>query len=275
MGIVKKCPFIVAPRGEFSEGALQIKYLKKALFITVSRLLELYSKVLWQASSKYEAADIKRIFGERVRRIFIAPDIFSSMPIHQDLVVSDMNETRPIQLIFISRISPKKNLDFVFKLLEKLSIKIELDIYGEIDDAKYWERCKRIKKDLPENIVVRYHGPIEHSKIFDVFAKHDIFILPTHGENYGHVIIEALSVGVPVLISDQTPWQDVEFKEVGWIRSLMDINGFISVIEQFQKMSLEERKFQRIRAMKYAQGVSDDADIIQKNKELFTSAFET
>ena len=41
-------------------------------------------------------------------------------------------------------------------------------------------------------------------------ARSDVFLLPTGGENFGHAIFEALSCGVPVLISDQTPWRGLE-----------------------------------------------------------------
>ena len=47
-------------------------------------------------------------------------------------------------------------------------------------------------------------------------AKNDLFFFPAHGENYGHVIAEAMAAGCPVLISDQTAWRNLEEKGAGW-----------------------------------------------------------
>ena len=74
----------------------------------------------------------------------------------------------------------------------------------------YWEKCQRIIDDLPENIQVKYNGTIGHEKVVREMASHDLFFLPTLGENFGHVIFEALAAGCPILISDQTPWRNLE-----------------------------------------------------------------
>ena len=47
-------------------------------------------------------------------------------------------------------------------------------------------------------------------KVIETFSKYDVFLFPTKGENYGHVIFEALAGGCIPIISDQTPWNDIE-----------------------------------------------------------------
>ena len=64
------------------------------------------------------------------------------------------------------------------------------------------------------------------------FSGYDAFLFPTFSENYGHVIVEALSVGTLVIISDRTPWNDVEESGVGWAIALDNTIKFKEVINQ-------------------------------------------
>jgi glycosyltransferase involved in cell wall biosynthesis len=126
--------------------------------------------------------------------------------------------------VFISRISPKKNLLFALRMLQSVLGDISFDIYGPIEDARYWNRCEKAIGTLPPNVRVKYMGMVEHEKVGEVFAEHDLFLFPTLGENYGHVICEALSAGCPVLISDQTPWRHLQEEGAGWDIPLAEMN---------------------------------------------------
>ena len=94
--------------------------------------------------------------------------------------------------------------------------RITFNIFGPLEDMAYWEKCRRIIEKLPANIQGHYQGILDHDEVIRVMAMHDLFFLPTHGENFGHVIVEALAAGCPILISDQTPWRDLEKEGVGW-----------------------------------------------------------
>src|SRR5690606_31002704 len=77
IGFIKKIPIILAPRGEFSTGALKIKRSRKFVFISLTKLLGLYEDVLWQASSELEKRDIMAIMRGRIdsQSIIIAPNL--------------------------------------------------------------------------------------------------------------------------------------------------------------------------------------------------------
>ena len=49
-----------------------------------------------------------------------------------------------------------------------------------------------------------------------VFRQADLFVLPTFSENFGLVIAEALSYGVPVITTSGTPWQELVTTNSGW-----------------------------------------------------------
>jgi glycosyltransferase involved in cell wall biosynthesis len=62
---------------------------------------------------------------------------------------------------------------------------------------------------MPGEVRVTYNGTLEPAEVRTTFASHDLFLFPTLGENFGHVIAESLSASCPVLCSDQTPWTEV------------------------------------------------------------------
>lgn len=90
---------------------------------------------------------------------------------------------------------------------------------------------KKKLSELPSNIQWAYNGEVEGSKTISVFSQYDIFLFPTLGENFGHVIFEALAAGCVPVISDTTPWTDFEKKKCGYIVSLDNKKEFISLIQ--------------------------------------------
>jgi len=203
-------PVIVATRGEFAKGALSIKKWKKAIYIAFSNVLKLYEKVFWQASSEFEAIDIRRAMKKYSPKVYVAPNI----PKYFNQKVSNINIRKkddPLRICFLGRIAPVKNLDYALKILSKLMLPINFDIYGPKEDKKYWDLCKVIIDSLPESIDVNYMGSIENDSVHDMFQKYDLFFFPTKGENFGHVILESMSAGTPTLIADTTPWKNLHF----------------------------------------------------------------
>lgn len=204
--LAPKTPILLAPRGEFSLGALAVKKQKKRIFLMFARLFGLYRTVYWQASNDHEAQDILRQFPHVGDRIFIAPDPVVA------ILQEHPNQSAPkvlgqANLAFISRITPKKNLVGLLRILATVRTEAALHIYGPKEDQAYWNDCEAVIAELPNNIIVTSHGTVLPKDVSATFAKHDLFAFPTHGENFGHVIFESLRAGTPVLLSDQTPWK--------------------------------------------------------------------
>ena len=74
-----------------------------------------------------------------------------------------------------------------------------------------------------------------------VFYSYNLMFLPTLVENFGHAIVESLYFETSVLISDLTPWKNLEAFGVGWSIPLSEECRFISAIEQMPKMDRRER----------------------------------
>ena len=93
---------------------------------------------------------------------------------------------------------------------------ITFNIVGPFEDPKYVQTCRKVCEDLAPNINVCFHGEVDHVRVHEILSSNHLFFLPTRGENFGHVILEALLAGCPILLSDQTPWKGLENFGIGW-----------------------------------------------------------
>jgi len=96
-----------------------------------------------------------------------------------------------------------------------------------------------------------------------------LFVLPTLGENYGHVIYEALSAGDPVLISDQTPWRGLEKEKAGWDLPLKEKDKFKNALRQAAAWNQEEYDEWSKNAIQLARNSFDIPRLHEKYKKLF------
>lgn len=276
LGLVPRIPAVLAPRGELSAGALALKKWKKRAFVVLARALGLYDRVLWQASSAHEEAEIRAIFGGSAKIDRVPVLVVPDMAALNDDVASPIRTPKAVgtlRIAFLSRITRKKNLDGAIRMLGLgLRGNVEFTIYGAIDDQSYWEECQKQLRALPEGIRVRYAGPIAHSSVQGELTRSDLFFFPTHGENFGHVILEALLAGCSVLTSDRTPWLDLEARGVGWSLPLDRADQFAAALQHMIDLPPEECAARSRRAVQYGFQVSHDPLVRRKNRELFEHA---
>jgi glycosyltransferase involved in cell wall biosynthesis len=290
LGLCRPLRVVLAPRGEFSPGALGIKKLRKHLYILLARLAGMYRGILWHASTQYEKADILRsmpgsslvnvanvlAFNQDTPHSGKAEIVRTAKDIHLASGVSKLSTEHKrageLRAVFVSRISPMKHLLGAISMLRGLAGEISFDIYGPIEDEKYWTHCKEEIAKLPENIRVRYMGLVNHERVAEVFSAKDLFLFPTLGENYGHVICEALSAGCPVLISDQTPWRHLQESGAGWDIPLSRMDQFHDVLQQCADADGEAYSKLVIRAAEYGKASAADPSIIEENRNMFKSA---
>ncbi|MGM0601582.1 MAG: glycosyltransferase family 4 protein [Candidatus Rifleibacteriota bacterium] len=272
LGHIPLKPVILAPRGQFSSGALEVKKWKKKLFIKFFNFFNLWKYIVWQASSEFEKNDIKRVMGAD-------SDVVTAMNLSEKSVLpfrSGKKIPGKLRIIFLSRIAPMKNLDYALKILSDIKDKeIEFNIYGPIVSNFYWKTCRQIISSLPDNVMVNYKGSVEHSKVLEIMADHDLFFLPSAGENYGHVILEAAMAGLPLLISDNTPWRDLKNEGVGWDINLEKRNHFIKAINDIYEMEPSEHYDWRKRIHEWARQKQQNQNDIDENKNLFYFALRS
>lgn len=258
---------VLAPRGMLKPSALQFKALKKKIFLALFKALGWHRFIVFQASSEAESQDIGAVFGAAALVVTCPPvpelSLLSSRTTHH----KSASNTR---LCIIGRIHPIKNIHAALHALAGTSFpSIRLDIIGPFEDQPYYELCKSIVGDLPAHIEVIFHGALPPEDIQPILQQADFFYLLTQGENFGHAIFEALALGKPVIISDQTPWRGLEAKKAGWDVPLNDPERLTRTLNRAFQMSNEEYQEWSAAAHLCAQTFVDQSDWEKSYLELF------
>lgn len=231
-----KAPIIIASMGLFSPKEFQLKYIKKKIFVGTFNLLGMFKNIYWSATSIMEVNEIR----QQIRlnnNYFIAEDL--PRKVSSDLIVKEKVENE-LKVVWISRITPKKNLKGAIDILKHIEGNVEFNIYGSKHTPEYWEECKEELKKLPNNIKWKWNGELNSENVIEVLKNYHVFLFPTLGENYGHVIHEALSAGCACIISNETPWVDFEENGVGYIYNLNEKSKFIEAINKYMLMDTIE-----------------------------------
>jgi glycosyltransferase involved in cell wall biosynthesis len=258
---------IIAPRGQFSKGAIGLNRWKKKLYIRIAKIINLYKNIHWHATANSEKEDIQGIFGKKVNVTTI--NNFTANYQTLEFEKKIMKTSGELKIVFISRIHVKKNLLKALEFLKSIRGSVEFNIFGPIEDEVYWLSCMNVINNLPKNIKVSYKGTLKHNYIMDIFKSHHILLLPTLGENFGHVISEALIGGCPVIISDQTPWRNLDKFNVGWDINLHDENKFVEVIQKCVDLNESDYIKMSISAFNYAKKSSNKSTERLEYKKLF------
>ena len=220
--IIKSNKLIVAPRGMLQAPLLQQKWFLKKLYLSVLKFIFFFKKVKWHATTQQEASEIKNVFGDQsdikvISNIPVIPYIESK---------NSVKESHSLSLVYYGLIVENKGLLNLIQTLKTLNLHISLEIYGSIKDRSYWEACLQEINFNNSQATFGYLGHANPSDSQSILAKYDAFVLLTKGENFGHSIYEALSVGTPVIITNKTPWQfNNSVNPPGWIINY-DNDGF-------------------------------------------------
>lgn len=229
-------PILLAPRGMLSKGALSLKSFKKNVYLLSAKIFGWYKHVHFHATNKQEEEDIKARF--RSAKITIASNLNSGT------LVKNITPKNPgeLKLFFLSRISEVKNLHFALELLKEIppDFSVTYDIYGNLEDSDYWTRCNEIIQQLPKNIKANYKAELAFNEVQNTIVNYHSLLLPTLNENFGHSIVESLLTGCPVIISDQTPWNDLEKNNAGYAIALDNKQKFIDAVINLAKLNQDE-----------------------------------
>jgi glycosyltransferase involved in cell wall biosynthesis len=268
-GLLGSFKIILAPRGELSKGALNLSKLRKQFYLIVARKIELYSSIRWHVSSTDEQLDlINSNLLDKNAEVIVAKNLVSSYYIDCGANLDPIPD-EPLRICFLGRISRIKNLDFSIKIIQKLSCNVIFSIYGPIEDSNYWEHCKSLIAELPKHVQVAYKGPIENRLVNRKLRSHHLFLFPSKGENYGHVIFEALAAGLPVLLSDRTPWHAIADFGAGWEVCLGDIDKYVEIITTYSKLTSMDKLKMRDLAYKFAKMQVNCPAEIHRNRLVF------
>ena len=271
--MLPRAPLVLATRGDLAGGALGLKSSKKQTFMFFARKLGLYDELLWHASSVRE----KREMVEQLNDFGVVED---SVHVASDLgqgyaeIVNTPKQKAPGEAHFVtvSRVTRMKNLSFTLDRLSELEGRISLEIFGPIEDQELWAECGQKIRELPPSVAVQYRGELEPSSVVSEMSKRHFFILPTLGENYGHVIIEGAAAGCPLVISNRTQWLSLSQKGIGWDIPLDDLSRWKNVLQECVDMTDERYRRMSEAAKEFGRAVMNSPENLDANIELFRRA---
>lgn len=195
-------PYVVMPRGTFEHWSLQQKQLKKAAYLWAieRRNLQRASGIVYTAKNEQEQAPawLKQVPG------FIVPNGFDFGPLHErgslrHRLGVDL-DTRLFGLA--GRLHPKKGYDILLPALRALPTDAKwLLLLAGTDSDRYWPRLENDIANLGLTERIRYLGFLGGNDLDEFYSGIDVLLMPSHAENFGNVMAEALAQGTPVAVS--------------------------------------------------------------------------
>ena len=257
---------ILAPRGMLKPAALAVKPLKKKVFLNLMKFLRIHKSIMFHATNEEEAKEVKLHFGKE-QDVRIAPNL---PQMFQEPRREMIKKTGEVKFSFLGRVHPYKNLLWLLKRLENLKGKMTLTIYGPVEDEAYWTECIQRMESLPGHIEVQYHGGLAAEDVSAALEAGHFLTLPTQGENFGHAIFESLLVGRPVIISERTPWNDLEEKYAGWVIPLDSPRIYEKKLQELVDMDQEEYNYWSEGSWQYANKYIRESRLKEQYLELFS-----
>ena len=259
----KKRKVIVASRGMLAPSAIAVKGFKKKLFLNWARLRGLYSNVIFHATNATEERHIKDAIGKNA--LVQVADNFPALKVIP-LSRKSGKESGVLRLVNIARIAPEKNLEFALEMLRKVKDgKVRFEVYGPVYNEDYFNRCKSIAEQLPASCEVKFMGPVSPEKITEILMRQDLLFMPTRGENFGHIILESLMAGTPVLTSDQTP-----FTNSGGVEALPlnDTSAFAERLNEWLQMDEQTHQKKIEQSLEEARKKNDTFPLLERYRQL-------
>jgi glycosyltransferase involved in cell wall biosynthesis len=210
VALIRKVPVLISPRGTLSDYSFNNRnsFVKNLIHKFLGK--NLLKRSYLHATSAAEQQALLNIV--KPAGIFNIPNFVKIV----QTAPSKKKLTSVLKLLFLSRIEEKKGLDILLHALPHLNMTYHLTIAGD-GDENYISILKNIAHYNHSDSNVSWIG-FQNENKFDVFSDHDLLVLPSYNENFGNVVIESLSAGTPILISEHVGLADYVVKnKLGWL----------------------------------------------------------
>jgi glycosyltransferase involved in cell wall biosynthesis len=217
----RRLPLVFSPYGMFSGWALAFSRRRKQVaWWCLGQRRAVAATACFHATAESEAEDIRRLgFRQPIAVIPYGIDL-------PDLGSTEAPPNRERRtMLFLSRIHPKKGISILLRAWRRLERQFpdwNLVVAGP-DERGHLAEVQKLARELDLERV-SFPGPAYAEDKQTLYRRADVFVLPTHSENFGIVIAEALSYGVPVITTTGTPWQELERRDCGWWIELSEQN---------------------------------------------------
>ena len=202
---------VISPRGTLSEWALSRAKARKAVVWRLGQRRALEAADCIHATSEAELEEVRRL-GLR-NPVAVIPN---GVECPDDYRARDPGRSRRTCL-FLARIHPKKGVDRLVEAWRSLAaehLSWDCKIAGPLDSD--YARKLKSEVDRDPSLRIEFLGEVRGEAKADLFRSADLYVLPTHSENFGISVAEALSFGVPSIVFHGAPWQGLNEQRAGW-----------------------------------------------------------
>lgn len=240
-GMSRDVPIVISPQGMLTRWALGQKWLKKRVAMQVYQMRDLKAAMLLHATAESEVEDIRRL---GLRQPIVVAPFGIDMPAQRSVPVRGAENVdgpsataRGRTALFVSRVHPKKGLANLVAAWSRLKREAgggavagrggcrwrlvvagpdECGHTGElIEQATASGLTARViaatdAEGVPSEADMVFVGPVYDGQKTALYQSADLFVLPTHSENFGVVILEALACGLPTITTKGAPWQALD-----------------------------------------------------------------
>lgn len=151
------------------------------------------------------------------------------------------NTHKSFQILFLSRIHPKKGIEVLIEAVSNIDGNLKVTIAGEGEES-YIQKLRELLIYKKVEDQFNFIGGVYGAEKWALYGEADVFVLPTYSENFGIVITEALAAGIPVITTTGTPWQDLVTYDCGWWIDLNVLNLEQAIKKAMNKNPAELRE---------------------------------
>jgi glycosyltransferase involved in cell wall biosynthesis len=271
LAILYKKPILLSPRGSLGGWCLGNGSRFKKNWINWF-IKPFAHKLIWHATSEQEKSEIQAIFPDvKVEvisngvkyNLFQKSSVLSKLEFMKKYADKALDASKII--VSMGRLQKKKGFDILIDSFAKVLDKYpnaKLFIAGQ-DEGEEKNILKQINNlDLQNKVFLT--GAISVQDKVDFLANADLFVLPSHNENFGNVYVESLAAGTPIIASTKTPWSEVEKADCGkWVDNSVEATSQ-AILEMLGK----NRVMMRVNSKKIAEKY-DWKNVAFQFKEVF------
>lgn len=202
--------YIVSPHGMLEPWALQAKWLKKRVAWWLYQRRDLQGATLLMATATSEGEQFQRL-GLRSPMVVYPNGV--DIP---ERSVCTREDCGVRQALFLSRVHPKKGLLMLAEAWAKLQPQGWRMLVVGPDVGGHRREVEAVVRELGIEGDWEFRDSLYGEDKERMFLESDLFVLPTHSENFGIAVAEALAFGLPVLTTRGAPWEGVLERDCGW-----------------------------------------------------------
>ena len=258
-------PTVISPQGMLEPWALNNNFIKKKIAWHLYQKKDLNFADVIHATAEKEAENLRKLGLKQP--IAIIPNGINFSNYNDSKKFYSKKDDRQ-QLLFLSRIHPKKGLIELVKAWENLNPKKWKVVVAGPDEDGHRLEVENLIKEKKLNHSFEFIGPVDGKYKYDLYKSSDLFVLPTYSENFGIVVAEALMSEIPVITTKGAPWEGLIKNNCGWWIDI-GVDPLTYALDQALSMPSEKLKQMGKRGRIFAQENFGNPTIAKKMLDVY------